>query len=128
MKQAFDFEVPKARRWPGFTALFWAALLFSFVMAALPKPPEFIETGDKVKHLLAFTTLTVLGLIVWRREYVRIALWLGFYGAFIEVVQAIPSLHRDSDIRDWWTDMLAIGISIGITWLLDRRRKPSVRG
>jgi hypothetical protein len=35
---------------------------------------------------------------------------LSAFGGFIEVVQAIPALHRDSDIKDWIADTLACGI------------------
>jgi hypothetical protein len=30
------------------------------------------------------------------------------FGAFIELVQAIPALGRDSDVRDWVADTAAI--------------------
>jgi hypothetical protein len=36
-------------------------------------------------------------------------LWLSLFGAFIEVVQAIPALHRDSDVLDWLADTAAAG-------------------
>ncbi|MCX7285126.1 MAG: teicoplanin resistance protein VanZ [Novosphingobium sp.] len=65
--------------------------------------------GDKVQHMLAFFTLTLLAGVGWPRlGLVRAALWLSLVGAGIEVVQAIPALHRDSDWRDWVADSLAI--------------------
>ena len=39
---------------------------------------------------------------------VRIGERLSFLGALIEVLQAIPELHRDCDIRDWIADTAAI--------------------
>ncbi|MFM5907355.1 MAG: hypothetical protein ACKOPO_07200, partial [Novosphingobium sp.] len=33
---------------------------------------------------------------------------LSFLGAFIEVVQSIPSLNRQCDVRDWIADTLAV--------------------
>lgn len=92
--------------------LFWAAMVFAFVMAMLPHPPEILgEPSDKVQHMAAFATLGLLG--TW--AYVRTSLLhllggLSLFGAFIEVVQAIPALHRDSDIKDWIADTLACAL------------------
>lgn len=90
---------------------FWPALVFALVMAVLPKPPELPTDalGDKFQHMLAFFTLTTLAALGWpRASIVRTALWLSLVGAGIEVVQAIPDLHRDSDWRDWVADSAAI--------------------
>jgi hypothetical protein len=35
---------------------------------------------------------------------------LSLFGAFIEVVQAIPELHRDSDVLDWLADTVAVAV------------------
>lgn len=91
--------------------LFWPALIFALVMAVLPKPPQLPgpDLGDKVQHMLAFFTLTALAGIGWPRlPLLRAVLWLSLVGAGIEVVQAIPSLYRDSDWRDWVADTVAI--------------------
>lgn len=96
-------------------ALFWPALIFALVMAVLPKPPQLPgpELGDKIQHMLAFFTLTVLAGVGWpRKRLSKAALYLSLVGAGIEVVQAIPALHRDSDWRDWVADSLAILVAI----------------
>ena len=95
---------------------FWPALIFALVMAVLPKPPQLpgMDLGDKVQHMLAFFTLAVLAGTGWpRASLVKAALWLSLVGAGIEVVQAIPVLHRDSDWRDWVADTLAIVVAMG---------------
>lgn len=94
--------------------LFWLALAFAVTMALLPHPPvlPIDSLGDKFEHSLAFATLTVLGGFAfpamprWRR-----AERLSFLGALIEVVQSLPALHRDCDIRDWIADTLAIVVT-----------------
>jgi hypothetical protein len=92
--------------------LFWAAAIFAFVMAVLPHPPEIPgNPNDKLQHVAAFATLALLG--AW--SYAELSLLqlfvaLSAFGGFIEVVQAIPALHRDSDIKDWIADTLACGI------------------
>lgn len=99
---------------------FWAAFLFTFIMATLPHPPTIIETGDKVKHMMAFATLSLLGLVAWPRRSGLVAVGLLLYGAVIEWVQAIPVLHRDSDIHDWYADALAIGVTFSIIIIAQR--------
>jgi hypothetical protein len=91
--------------------LFWLALLFAITMAVLPTPPKLgIERfGDKFAHMLAFATLAGLGSLGFPAELRwRVAERLSFLGAMVEVVQAIPALHRTCDIRDWFADTAAI--------------------
>lgn len=83
-------------------------------MAVLPHPPQIPgNPNDKLQHVAAFATLGLLG--AW--SYAEVSLLqlfvaLSAFGGFIEVVQAIPALHRDSDIKDWIADTLACGIVI----------------
>jgi hypothetical protein len=106
-------------------ALFWAAALFALVMALLPHPPELPgNPSDKVQHIAAFATLGLLGVYAYPRLS---ALWLiaalSLFGAFIEVAQAIPMLHRDSDPLDWIADTAAcLVIVISLRWWEARKR------
>ena len=108
--------------------LFWAAAIFAFVMAILPHPPELPgEPNDKIQHMVAFATLGLLAAWSYDRTHlVRLMVSLSLYGAFIEVVQAIPALHRDSDVKDWIADTIACGLVLLIIGLW-RRREASVR-
>ena len=110
-----------ANRYSRYTAvLFWLALIVAVTMATLPHPPRLAidRFGDKFEHMLAFSTLTILGLKSFPTlPPLRLAERLSFIGALIEVVQSIPSLHRDCDIRDWVADTAAILIVIGINKL-----------
>jgi len=104
-------------------ALFWTALLFAVTMALLPQPPHLPidRFGDKFEHMLAFATLTVLATFAFpATPRWRIAERLSFLGALIEVMQSIPALHRDCDIRDWIADTLAIVV---MTLLMARVRR-----
>lgn len=95
--------------------LFWLLASFSLVMALLPQPPSFTtyELGDKVQHMLAFAVLTVIGRLAWPQVALRrLVLLLLLYGAAIEVLQMIPSLHRDADPRDWVADGAAIALAV----------------
>src|SRR3954452_3717959 len=96
--------------------LFWAAATFAFVMAVLPHPPELPgNPSDKIQHVAAFATLAALG--VWafaEAALVKLLIGLSLFGALIEVVQAIPSLHRDSDVKDWIADTLAPAVVLAL--------------
>jgi VanZ family protein len=91
-------------------ALFWAAAAFAFVMAVLPHPPQVLgEPNDKVQHITAFATLALLGSFAYpATALISLLIRLSLFGAAIEVVQAIPALHRDSDVWDWAADTVAV--------------------
>lgn len=115
-------------KWGGTRAvkyLFWAAAVFAFVMAVLPHPPQIPgHPNDKLQHITAFATLSLLGSFAYPSTPILILLVrLSLFGAFIEVVQAIPFLHRDSDILDWLADTAAIIVVLmAIAWR--RQRHP----
>lgn len=94
---------------------FWPALVFAVVMAVLPKPPEIpaLNLGDKLQHMVAFFTLTLLAGSGWRQtSWIKLALGLALVGAGIELVQAMPALHRSSDWRDLAADCMAILVAL----------------
>src|SRR5262249_42757704 len=100
-------------------ALFFAAALFALVMALLPHPPQVPgNPSDKVQHVAAFATLGLLGFYAYPRLS---PLWLiadlSLFGALIEIAQAIPALHRDSDPLDWVADTLAcLLVIVSLRW------------
>ncbi len=105
--------------------LFWLLILFALIMALLPKPPQLPidQFGDKFAHVLAFAVLAGVANLAWQtRSRWLIALWLSAFGAAIELLQAISVLHRDSDIRDWVADSIAIlAATVLARWLLALR-------
>jgi VanZ family protein len=103
--------------------LFWLLFAFALVMAVLPKPPQtpIDSLGDKFAHMLAFAVLTGVAALAWRKtSRWAIMLRLALFGAAIEVVQAVPKLHRTSDLRDWVADCAAIALAMLIAQLLIR--------
>ncbi|RZT47619.1 hypothetical protein EV283_3105 [Sphingomonas sp. BK036] len=102
-----------------------AALVFAVTMALLPKPPHvpIDQFGDKFEHMLAFATIALLAAFSYpTARLFRIGERLSFLGALIEVLQSIPSLHRDCDIHDWIADTLAITVVLLIVWAVRRQR------
>ncbi|MEO6040941.1 MAG: VanZ family protein [Croceibacterium sp.] len=103
---------------------FWCAAAFALVMALLPHPPEIPgDPSDKIQHIAAFATLALLGTRAYPRlSPIKLALALCAFGALIEVLQLIPSLHRDSDVRDWFADTLAVVAALSVARLSVRLR------
>ena len=105
--------------------LFWGAATFAFVMAVLPHPPQVPGApSDKIQHIAAFATLGLLGAWAYRgASPLRLVIWLSLFGGFIELVQAIPALHRDSDIVDWLADTVAATtVLLGVGWWRSRSK------
>lgn len=95
-------------RIPWFFALI-VATAFAIGMALMPHPVPIVEVGDKWQHMAAFGTLTLLSVLAFPAgSLLRIGERLSFLGAMIEVLQSIPSLHRDCDIMDWVADTTII--------------------
>lgn len=107
-----------------YRVLLAAALIFAVTMALLPHPPQ-VPTdrlGDKFNHMIAFATLAFLAARAYpTASLVRIGERLSFLGALIEVLQAIPVLGRDCDIRDWIADTLAVTVVLLILATVRRR-------
>jgi VanZ family protein len=110
--------------------LFLAAAVFAFVMAVLPHPPNFPgEPSDKIQHMAAFATLAFLGSIAFPRvRWLQLVTGLSLFGAAIELAQAIPMLHRDSEFMDWVADTAtsALVVLVMIRWR-SRFPKPEKR-
>jgi hypothetical protein len=89
---------------------FWCALTVAFVLAVLPHPPILPgEPSDKIQHILAFTTLALLGSAAYPRlSALKLLAGLSAFGALIELVQSIPELHRDAELLDWVADTTAV--------------------
>ena len=96
-------------------------------MASLPHPPKLPtdSLGDKFTHMLAFATLAGLAALGFpAADRWRVAERLSFLGALIEVIQSIPALQRDCDIRDWIADTLSIVVVTAIMgFFLDRMQR-----
>ena len=57
-----------------------------------------------------------------RAALLKLLICLSAFGALIEFVQAIPALHRDSDVLDWIADTVAvIVVMLLIQWWRFRR-------
>lgn len=104
-------------------AIFWAAAVFAFIMAVVPQPPQLPGApSDKLQHIAAFATLALLGSFAYARTgLARLLAGLSLFGAMIELVQAMPALHRDSDVLDWIADTIAAALVLmAVRWWRSR--------
>ena len=103
---------------------FWTAAAIALVMALLPHPPQLPgEPSDKVQHIAAFVLLGALGSFAFARSNpVYLGVGLSLFGAAIEILQLIPSLHRDGDPLDWIADTAAAALVIILLRALTKRR------
>jgi len=111
-----------------FVIAFWGASLFAYVDAILPGHEAVsLAHWDKLNHMIAFFTITFLARAAYPRIPIfRLFAMLAAFGAFIELSQAMPIIHRDAEWDDWFADMAAIVVGLIIAWpfaiLADRRR------
>ena len=104
-----------------FRAIFLLLTAFAVFMALTPKPPQvpLDNLGDKFQHILAFAVLTLFARLGFNRARdFTILERMSFLGAAIEVLQSIPSLHRDCDWRDWLADTLAVAAMLLVMRLI----------
>lgn len=100
-----------------------AAACFAFIMAAAPHPPRIPgEPPDKILHMLAFAVLGGLSAYSFpNRSIAFLFAALMIFGGLIEIVQAIPALHRDSELADWIADGIAALTSLAAARWIERR-------
>ena len=98
------------------------ALVLTCVLAVVPHEPSILNRlVDKEQHALAFGVLALLAAIAYPQASLsRTGERLSLLGAVIEVVQAMPQVHRDCDIFDWLTDTLAIVVVLAIVAVIRR--------
>ena len=111
-----------------FVLAFWACVTGAYVLAIVPGRDAPTGLGwDKMNHMLAFFTVSLLGRLAYpRMPVVAIALAMAGFGGLIELSQAVPFIHRDAEWADWAADCAATGVGLVVAWplavLADRRR------
>jgi VanZ family protein len=108
-------------------AIFWIAIVLSFLAAINPQPPQLPgQPNDKVQHIMAFLMLGALAFFAFpRTSPIKLLVGLSAFGALIEFTQMIPALHRDGDIMDWIADTAAAAVILTVLHLL---RRPTAAG
>jgi VanZ family protein len=109
----------KERRTAILRAIFWVAIVISFLAAINPQPPQLPGApSDKIQHIAAFLVLGALAFLAFpNTKPVTLLLGLSVFGAVIEFVQMVPALQRDGDVMDWIADTAAAAIILAVLHL-----------
>jgi hypothetical protein len=105
--------------------LAFAAACVVTLVAALTPPddhPLQVLPWEKSNHLLAFGVLAILGAVAAPRlPLLTLGALLAGLGGLIELMQALPLVHRDADLRDVAIDAAAV-LAVLVPVALVRRR------
>ena len=105
-----------------------AAAVVAFGVFAPPGSAPSLMPWDKAEHFTAFYGLALLALFAFpKAEPARIAVVLSVVGGLVELVQALPVLHRDGDWRDWVADSLGLAAAMAPLWAGQIRRASAAR-
>lgn len=99
------------------------------VMAMIPSTtlPKALNFWDKAQHILAFTTLSLMGSLAYPRKTKAVYIGLILYGASIEAVQRYFTTTHIGDVSDLLADSLGIVIGIAIYLIIRKFTKLLVR-
>ncbi|NCN85536.1 MAG: VanZ family protein [Sphingomonadales bacterium] len=107
--------------------LFWLLLGTILVISLMPAtdaPTVFAD--DKLNHILAFFTLSLMARLLWTRTHAAILfVLLMALGGGIELLQLSMGFGRDADWWDFVADIVAIllGMLAGkLFWSMKRKR------
>ena len=105
-----------------------AAAVVAYGVFAPPGSAPSLMPWDKAEHFTAFYGLALLALFAFpKAEPARIAVVLSVVGGLVELVQALPVLHRDGDWRDWVADSLGLAAAMAPLWAGQIRRASAAR-
>jgi len=96
-----------------FRALFWLALIISYISAVVPQDmaPKIGSLSDKSIHFIAFVGLTLLLRFAYSVTWFQTLLLLFVYAVFIEFSQLF-TLNRSAELLDIVADVIGIGIGL----------------
>jgi hypothetical protein len=82
-----------------FRALFWPLLGAVLIVALLPaNQAPTVFASDKLNHMLAFVTLSLLARVLWPRpSFIVLFALLAAFGGMVEVLQWFLGFGRDAD-------------------------------
>ncbi len=101
-------------------------LCFAFTCWAAFTPPgsgPSLFPWDKAEHFCAFVTLMVIAMVAFPAAPLwLLAAALSGFGAAIELIQALPFVHRDAEVGDWVADTLGVVTVLGVVlaWIIRR--------
>jgi VanZ family protein len=98
----------------------FAVVVLLFLTLAPSNDLPTVNVWDKAEHAIAWLVLAGLGLLLFPRHAVRIALFSLGVGVLVEILQATPMIARDADIRDVLADSAGIAAALVVGRLVRR--------
>ena len=99
---------------PIFRAFFWLLLSTILIISQMPAadaPAVFAD--DKLNHILAFFTSSLMARLLWARTHAAILFGLlMLFGGGIELLQWAMGFGRDADWLDFAADIVAIAVGL----------------
>lgn len=96
--------------------VFWIACVVFGFLCLIPTvylPSELFDWWDKAQHVIAFFSLSIIGVLAYQKFTGRVIISLFLYGGLIETLQWFTG-WRSSEFVDW----LADGIGIMASYIL----------
>lgn len=96
--------------------VFWISLMAVLALATYPTEvlPDYYS--DKSQHIAAFAALTALALFSYPHTgLLRIGAALILFGGLIELIQMVPAIGRDGDLKDFVADIAAVMSILALT-------------
>lgn len=111
-KQDSNFQCLNSVRFIAKIGFWLACIVFGFLcLIPVPYLPSgLFDWWDKAEHVLAFLSLSSLGVLVYQKSISKVLIGLLVYGGLIEILQWFTS-WRSGDFADWVAN--GIGILIG---------------
>jgi len=105
--------------------IFACCILFTTAMAFIPITdiPNIFNMWDKLKHALAFTTLTITGSFAYPRHTKVVYAGLILYGAAIEVMQGTLTTTHIGDVSDLLADSIGVATGFAVYFIVRKISK-----
>lgn len=116
--------------WQGLWVVYCTLIYY---LSSLSNPPDIytFPLSDKIKHVLEYLLLAILTFLAFhklpgeffrRYYYILAILFCIIYGASDELHQGFVA-NRDSNVMDWFADVIGMSIGGVLYWLYNKKRK-----
>jgi VanZ family protein len=97
-----------------------AVAILLYLTLAPSKALPTVNLWDKAEHAIAWAVLAGVGLILFPRHAVAIAVFALAFGVLVEVLQGALPFGRDMDWKDWVADAVGVAAAMLVFGLVRR--------